>query len=251
MASNTTNNEVRGSHQRLQTLLHHLQSSSNSNSNSTSTNSFQNISISNSKPNKIAAVLICLFEGQDGNLRVILTQRASSLSTHAGEVALPGGKRDECDADDVQTALREAKEEIGLDPSLVTVITLLEPFHTKYGITIIPVVGILSNKDAFSPVLDSAEVEAIFDVPLEMFLKNDNRRAEERECMGEKYLVHYFDYEVDSKKYVIWAITASILIRAATLLLRRPPDFLEQRPKFWGGVTENDTMILQRSSSQL
>jgi 8-oxo-dGTP pyrophosphatase MutT (NUDIX family) len=49
----------------------------------------------------------------------------------AGEVALPGGKRDESDADDVQTALREAKEEIGLVPSLVTVITLLEPFHTK------------------------------------------------------------------------------------------------------------------------
>lgn len=49
----------------------------------------------------------------------------------AGEVALPGGKRDECDTDDVQTALREAKEEIGLDPSLVTVITLLDPFHTK------------------------------------------------------------------------------------------------------------------------
>ncbi|CAI8591048.1 unnamed protein product [Vicia faba] len=213
MASNTTNNEVRGSHQRLQTLLHHLQSSSNS----MSTNSLHQIS--NSKPNKIAAVLICLFEDQNGNLRVILTQRASSLSTHAGEVALPGGKRDECDVDDVQTALREAKEEIGLDPSLVTVITLLEPFHSKYGITIIPVVGILSNKDAFSPVLDSAEVEAIFDVPLEMFLKNDNRRAEEKEWMEEKYL--------------------------------RPPAFLEQRPKIWGGVTENDAIILQRSNSQL
>lgn len=49
----------------------------------------------------------------------------------AGEVALPGGKRDESDADDIETALREAKEEIGLDPSLVTVVTLLEPFHTK------------------------------------------------------------------------------------------------------------------------
>ncbi|GAU39592.1 hypothetical protein TSUD_384750 [Trifolium subterraneum] len=230
-----TNNEVRGS-QRLQTLLHHLQSSSNSIS---ITNPIEQIS--NSKPNnKKAAVLICLFEGQDGNLRVILTQRASSLSTHPGEVALPGGKRDESDADDVQTALREAKEEIGLDPSLVT-----------YGITIIPVVGMLSNKDAFSPVLDSAEVEAIFDVPLEMFLKNDNRRDEQREWVGEKHLIHYFDYEVENKKYVIWAITAAILIRAATLILQRPPAFLEQRPKIWGGITENDTILLQRSNSQL
>lgn len=228
--------------QRLQTLLHHLKSPSN-------TNPLKETSIY--KQNKRAAVLICLFEGQDGNLRVILTQRASSLSTHAGEVALPGGKRDESDADDIETALREAKEEIGLDPSLVTVVTLLEPFHTKYGITIIPVVGILSNKDAFSPILDSAEVEAVFDVPLEMFLKNDNRRSEEREWLGEKHLVHYFDYEVENKKYVIWAITAAILIRAATLLLQRPPAFLEQRPKIWGGIIENDMIILQRSNPQL
>ncbi|KAG4945654.1 Nudix hydrolase 15, mitochondrial [Glycine soja] len=223
--------EVRGS-QRLQALIHHLHSSIPSDSNEP-----------NSKFTvwkKRAAVLICVFEGADGNLRVFLTQRASSLSTHSGEVALPGGKREEGDADDVQTALREAKEEIGLDPSLVSVITLLPPFHTKYGVTIIPVVGVLFDKDAFSPVLNSAEVEAIFDVPLEMFLKNDNRRAEEREWMGEKHLVHYFDYEDGNKKYVIWAITAAILIRSATLLLQRPPAFLEQRPKIWGGMTEND-----------
>ncbi|PNX92821.1 nudix hydrolase mitochondrial-like [Trifolium pratense] len=129
--------------------------------------------------------------------------------------------------------------------------TILEDTSVIYGITIIPVVGILSNKDAFSPVLDSAEVEAVFDVPLEMFLKNDNRRAEQREWMGEKHLIHYFDYEVENKKYVIWAITAAILIRAATLILQRPPAFLEQRPKIWGGITENDSILLQRNNSQL
>ncbi|XP_057740713.1 nudix hydrolase 15, mitochondrial isoform X1 [Arachis stenosperma] len=233
--------EVRGS-QRLQALLHHFQPSITNNPHNLNRSHFT------SKPTKRAAVLICLFEGSDGNLRVILTLRASSLSRHSGEVALPGGKREEGDADDVETALREAKEEIGLDPSLVSVITLLEPFHTKYGITVIPVVGILSNKDAFSPVLDSAEVEAIFDVPLEMFLKNENRRAEEREWMGEKHLVHYFDYEFENTQYVIWAITAAILIRAATILLQRPPEFLEQRPKIWGGITENDMIMLQNSS---
>ncbi|TKY71802.1 Nudix hydrolase 15 [Spatholobus suberectus] len=167
----------------------------------------------------------------------------------AGEVALPGGKREEGDADDVQTALREAKEEIALDPSLCFCFhSSLESFHTKYGVTVIPVVGILSDKDAFSPVLDSTEVKAIFDVPLEMFLKNDNRRAEEKERMGEKYLLHYFDYEFENNKYVIWGITASILIRAATLLLQQPPAFLERRPKIWGGITEGDMIILQKSS---
>ncbi|XP_027367141.1 nudix hydrolase 15, mitochondrial [Abrus precatorius] len=238
MDSKSNRDELRGS-ERLQALLNHFRSSN------TVPDNLNNF---NSKPRKRAAVLICLFEGTDGKLRVFLTLRASSLSTHSGEVALPGGKREEGDADDIQTALREAKEEIGLDSSLVSVITILEPFHTKYGMTVIPVVGILSDKDAFSPVLDSAEVEEIFDVPLEMFLKNDNRRAEEREWMGEKHLVHYFDYEVGNKKYVIWAITAAILIRAATILLQRPPDFLEQRPKIWGGITENDLIILQSSS---
>lgn len=66
--------------------------------------------------------------------------------------------------------------------------------------------------------------------------------------MGEKYLVHFFDYEIENKKYAIWGITASILTRAATLLLQQPPAFLECRPKIWGGITENDMKILQKNS---
>ncbi|XP_020205071.1 nudix hydrolase 15, mitochondrial isoform X2 [Cajanus cajan] len=235
MSSNRA--EVRGS-QRLQALLHHLRSS-----HSMPINSDSKLSVS-----KRAAVLICVFEGADGNLRVFLTQRASSLSTHAGEVALPGGKTEEDDADDVHTALREAKEEIGLDPSLVSVITILEPFHTKNQKKVEIVKISLPSK--ISSQLTKTEVEAIFDVPLEMFLKNNNRRAEEREWMGEKHLVHYFDYEVGNKKYVIWAITAAILIRAATLLLQQPPAFLEQRPEIWGGITESDMIILGSSTSK-
>lgn len=120
---------------------------------------------------KRAAVLVCLFEGDQGEVRVILTKRSSTLSTHSGEVSFPGGKVEEGDADDIDTALREAKEEIGLDPSLVNVVTIFEPFVTKLGITVVPVVGILSDKSAFDPVLNAGEVEAIFDAPLEMFLK--------------------------------------------------------------------------------
>ncbi|XP_054806270.1 nudix hydrolase 15, mitochondrial-like [Prosopis cineraria] len=119
-------------------------------------------------------ILICLFEGDDRNLQVFLTLRTSSLSTHSSEVALLGGKREEGDANDVEMVLREAKEEIGLNPSLVIVITSLEPrrFMTlKYGMTITPVIGILSNKDAFTPMLNPNEVEELFDVPLDMFLK--------------------------------------------------------------------------------
>ncbi|XP_017231888.1 nudix hydrolase 15, mitochondrial [Daucus carota subsp. sativus] len=181
---------------------------------------------------KRAAVLICLFEGEGGDLRVILTKRSSGLSTHSGEVALPGGKADEGDADDSQTATREAHEEIGLDPSLVNVVTVLEPFLSKHLLRVIPVIGILSDIKAFKPTLCVAEVEAVFDAPLEMFLKDENRRSEEREWMEDKYLIHYFDYEVGDKKYVIWGLTAGILIRAASVVYQRPPDFVEQNPKF-------------------
>lgn len=181
---------------------------------------------------KRAAVLICLFEGNHGDLRVILTKRSSRLSTHSGEVALPGGKADEADADDSDTATREAQEEIGLDPSLVNVVTVLEPFLSKHLLRVIPVIGILADIKSFKPTLSVAEVEEVFDAPLEMFLKDENRRSEEREWMGDKYLIHFFDYGTDDKKYVIWGLTAGILIRAASVVYQRPPNFLEQNPKF-------------------
>ncbi|XP_042030822.1 nudix hydrolase 15, mitochondrial-like [Salvia splendens] len=193
---------------------------------------------------KRAAVLICLFEGDAGELRVILTKRSSQLSTHSGEVSLPGGKAEEADANDAETATREAKEEIGLDPSLVNVVTCLEPFLSKHLLRVIPVIGILSNKKDFNPSPNAAEVEAVFDAPLEMFLKDENRRCEERVWMSDKYLIHYFDYEIDNKKYVIWGLTAGILIRAASIVYQKPPAFTEQNPKFKvpSGVLKDTTL---------
>ncbi|KAG8084811.1 hypothetical protein GUJ93_ZPchr0010g8070 [Zizania palustris] len=126
-------------------------------------------------PKGYAAVLVCLFEDPHGDPRVLLTKRAASLSSHSGEVSLPGGKVEEGDADVKATALREAQEEIGLDPALVSVVTVLEPFLSKNGLHVTPVIGILSDKDLFKPVLNKSEVEDIFDAPLEMFLKEDPR----------------------------------------------------------------------------
>ncbi|XP_039019970.1 nudix hydrolase 15, mitochondrial-like [Hibiscus syriacus] len=120
---------------------------------------------------KRAAVLVCLFEGDAGDLRVILTKRSSRLSSHSGEVSLPGGKSDVGDKDDGDTATREAKEEIGLDPSLVNVITVLEPFLSKHLLRVVPVIGILHDRKAFKPTPNPAEVDVVFDAPLEMFIK--------------------------------------------------------------------------------
>ncbi|XP_076955960.1 nudix hydrolase 15, mitochondrial-like [Bidens hawaiensis] len=183
------------------------------------------------RPNR-SAVLICLFE-EANQIYVILTKRSSKLSSYSGHVSLPGGRTDEGDADDIRTALREAEEEIGLDPSLVDVVTVLEPFVTKENVTVVPVLGILWNKQAFNPVLNSEEVESIFYAPFEMFLKDENRREEEREFQGDRYVLHYFDFETNNKVYVIWALTAGILISTASLVYQRAPDFEPRMPKFW------------------
>lgn len=181
---------------------------------------------------KRAAVLICLFEGEDGDIRVLLTKRSSKLSTHSGEVSLPGGKLEAGDADERATATREANEEIGLDPSLVTVVANLEPFISLHLLRVVPVIGVLSNKQAFIPVPNAAEVEAVFDAPLDMFLKDENHRSEEREWMGDKYLLHYFDYESNNSKFLIWGLTATILIHAASVVYQQPPSFPEMKPKY-------------------
>lgn len=76
-------------------------------------------------------------------------------------------------------------------------------------------------------------------------MQDENRRCEKREWMGEEYLVHYFEYETDGKKYLIWGLTAGILIRAASVVYQRPPDFLEQSPKFKIPVVlKKDTLMV-------
>lgn len=200
---------------------------------SVAVSSNSNLSVARKRA-KRAAVLVCLFEDSEGDLRVILTQRSGNLSSHSGEVALPGGKMEERDKDDSETALREAKEEIGLDPSHVKVVTTLEPFLSKYLLRVVPVVGLLPDRKSFRPVINPGEVDAIFDAPLEMFLKDENYRSEEKKWMGFNYTVHYFDFQTERKKFLIWGLTASILVRAASVIYQRPPSFPEVVPDFGG-----------------
>lgn len=76
------------------------------------------------------------------------------------------------------------------------------------------------------------------------FPQDENHRSEEREWMGDKYLMHYFDYETDNNKYTIWGLTSGILIRAASVVYQRPPLFLEQKPYFKvPRVVEKDTTM--------
>ncbi|KAI3732026.1 hypothetical protein L1987_63222 [Smallanthus sonchifolius] len=216
---------------RSQKLLHLSQRLRQSNSVRPLSNPQPRQSETFKRPNR-SAVLICLFEEGD-DIFVILTKRSSKLSSYPGQVVLPGGRTDEGDTDDIRTALREAEEEIGLDPALVDAVAVLEPFVTKDNLTVVPVLGILWNKQAYSPVPNAEEVESIFYAPFEMFLKDENRRQQEIEFQGDKYLLHYFDFETNNKEYVIWSLTVGILITTASLVYQRPPDFELRMPLFW------------------
>ena len=90
----------------------------------------------------MAAVLAALYEDQDGQVRVVLTKRPDTMPTHAGHISFPGGRPDPGDNGPVDTALREAHEEVGIAPASVEVLGFLEPIDTvEFSPLVIPVVG--------------------------------------------------------------------------------------------------------------
>lgn len=174
---------------------------------------------------KAAAVLVPLFEDENGVVRVLLTQRSANLSTHQGEVCLPGGKKDLEDSDDVHCALREAQEELGLDPNTVQIIAQLPPFISKHKLSVTPVIGRLMTTNALTP--NASEVNAVFDMPLAAFLEDvPSHTYKDADWQGIKYRLHYFQYN----NFIVWGLTAAMLIQVAQHAFARPTDFLELTP---------------------
>ncbi|MBU2871939.1 CoA pyrophosphatase [Colwellia sp. E2M01] len=155
-------------------------------------------------PLRSAAVLIALIDTNNG-LQVLLTKRASHLKHHASQISFPGGKVEQYDASLVDTALREAFEEIGLRQNNITIVGQLPPYETLSGFQITPVVGIV--KSAQSYLMDTGEVAEIFHVPLQHFLTLSNHRVVSSTLNGFQHNVHFFPY----KHYNIWGATAVML----------------------------------------
>ncbi len=156
------------------------------------------------EPSKDAAVLIALVQHADGPT-VILTRRADTLRSHTGQVALPGGRIDPGETP-WAAALREAWEEIGLDPATVTLAGLSTPFRSGTGYYIIPVVGVVSPPVDLLP--NPAEVADIFEPPFAFLMDPANhQRRQAQTPTGESRRF----YAITWRDHLIWGVTAGIL----------------------------------------
>jgi 8-oxo-dGTP pyrophosphatase MutT (NUDIX family) len=151
-----------------------------------------------------AAVLVPVVARDE--LTVLLTVRTAHLAAHAGQIAFPGGKIDELDAGARGTALREAEEEIGLEPGFVEPLGYLDPYRTGTGYRITPVVGLV--RPGFTLAINPDEVSEAFEVPLAHFLDRRNFLTEARTIAGRERRYYAIPYG----SHYIWGATAGILL---------------------------------------
>lgn len=151
-----------------------------------------------------AAVLVPVTD--EATPHIILTRRASHMSSHAGEVAFPGGKCDSTDSSIIATALRESREEIGLPEESVEVIGELDAFTSKVGLRVQPIIGMVPSDLILLP--NPGEIESIFRVPVEFFLTEKVSYTHRFRFMGNEVTVPSFNYG----DYVIWGLTAFMIV---------------------------------------
>jgi 8-oxo-dGTP pyrophosphatase MutT (NUDIX family) len=158
-----------------------------------------------------AAVLVPIVDHESG-LTVLLTQRASHLKNHAGQISFPGGRVEPTDLNPWEAALRETEEEIGLAREHITFVGYLEPQLVLSGFWVTPVVAFV--QPGFELRLDRREVDSAFEVPLLHILDAANHRSRERK-LGE---VSVQVYDIPYGNHNIWGATAGMLMSFYRLL---------------------------------
>ncbi len=153
---------------------------------------------------RAASVLVPIVN-RTPDVTILLTQRTEDMPSHAGQVAFPGGRRQDSDADAVATALRETEEEVGLDRKFIEVIGAYDHYRTGTSYEITPIVGIVTP--GFTIRADPREVADVFEVPLAHFLDERNHRIDSRMAQGRERRFYAMPYE---GRY-IWGATAGML----------------------------------------
>jgi 8-oxo-dGTP pyrophosphatase MutT (NUDIX family) len=166
-------------------------------------------------PIRAAAVLIPIVL-HEPELTVLLTQRTDHLASHAGQVAFPGGKIDQGDRDALAAALRETREETGLDQTYIEPIGFLDAYLTRTSFQIVPVVALVRPGFVLSP--HEGEVAAIFEVPLRFLMSGENHLRHSRQWQGKE---RYF-YAMPYRERYIWGATAGMIMNLYDRLYRAP-----------------------------
>ncbi len=155
------------------------------------------------RPIRPAAVLVAVIDYKEPT--VLLTQRAQHLPDHPGQISFPGGKIDKHDASPLDSALREAEEEIGLERSFVAPIGYLDVYMTTLGYRIVPTIARV--EPGFSLTLNRSEVDATFEVPLAFLMDQGNVQRHARDWQG--MTRHYYAFTFGER--YIWGVTAGIM----------------------------------------
>ena len=153
-----------------------------------------------------AAVLVPIVERPAG-LNVLLTLRTDHLSSHAGQIAFPGGRTEELDSSPIETALRESEEEIGLHRRHVSIVGVLPDYLTGSAYRVAPVVALV--KPPFDLMADPNEVAEIFEVPLAFLMNGMHHQRMSYELPGGEGRRHF--YAMPYERFFIWGVTAGIL----------------------------------------
>lgn len=147
-----------------------------------------------------------------GGATILLTKRTDHLRDHAGQVSFPGGRCEDSDASSLATALREAEEEVGLDPGQIEILGQLPQYRTGTGFVITPVVGLVTPPLKLK--LDEFEVAKVFEPPLAFLLDRRNHRRQSIEIDGAKREYWAMPWE----DYYIWGATAGMLVNLHSFL---------------------------------
>lgn len=164
-------------------------------------------------PPRDAAVLVAIVRRGEG-LSVLYTERARELRSHSGQIAFPGGKIDATDRGPAAAALREAHEEVALDPADAQVLGYLPVYFTGSNFLITPVVALVEPRRDFVP--NPGEVQSVFEVPLPVLMQEASfgtyriRRKD----------VEHSTWQIVHEGFVIWGITANLTRRFYDLVLR-------------------------------
>ncbi len=153
------------------------------------------------KPAAVIAPLLI----HDGPPRLLLTERASHLNKHAGQIAFPGGRIEAEDASPLDAALREMHEEVGIGRAHVDVLGRFDPYETVTGYCVTPFVGIV--RPGYQIMADPSEVADVFETPFEFLMNPDNHQRQSRVWQGRER--HF--YAMPWQERYIWGATAGML----------------------------------------